>query len=414
MNWLTTQWIEEYSVYVATLTIILIAALYSVFALPPDTPELNKLVGTKSVLEGVVIRDPDIREKVIMLTVRTSVGTVLVSTDRFGSYEYGDKVRVEGKVELPKEFVTDTARTFNYPMYLRAHGITHTVSFADVVVIARGEGNQLIRSLTSLKHWFVSGIEKALPEPHASLLAGLLVGEKRGLGESLTESFRRAGVIHIIVLSGYNVALVINYVFLCLAFFLSRRFALLSSGIVAILFMIMVGASETAIRATLMALVVLLARALYRPADGLRILFVVAAGMAIWNPYLVLFDLSYQLSILATFGLIVFSERLVPYLTWLRSKSLIETVSTTLATQIAVLPLLVYSVGQVSLVSLITNILILAVVPWAMFTGFVAALVAHVSVSLAFPFSAITYALLHYIIVVAEFLGSLPYAAINL
>jgi len=408
------RWIGEHSVYIFSIAVIIAAAVYSVFAPSPHTPQLDALVGVKSVVEGIVIRDPDVREKVTILTVRTDIGTVLVSTDRFGDFAYGDSVRADGKIELPKEFVTDTARTFDYPMYLRAHGVGHTMAFADVTVIAHNQGNSLIASLTKLKHWFISGIEKALPEPHASLLAGLLVGEKRGLGESLTESFRRAGVIHIIVLSGYNVALVINYVFLCLAFFLSRRFALLSSGIVALLFMVMVGASETAIRATLMALIVLLAKAFYRPADGLRILFVVAAGMAIWNPYLVLFDLSYQLSILATFGLIVFSERLVPYLTWLRSKSLIETVSTTLATQIAVLPLLIYSVGQVSLVSLLTNVLILTVVPWAMFTGFIAALVAHLSSALAFPFSAITYALLHYIIVVAEFLGSLPYAAVNL
>jgi competence protein ComEC len=136
--------------------------------------------------------------------------------------------------------------------------------------------------------------------------------------------------------------------------------------------------------------------------------------MAVWNPYLVLFDLSYQLSILATLGLILFSHRLVPYLTWLRSKTLIEIVSTTLATQVTVLPLLIISIGQVSLVALITNVLVLVAVPYAMLAGFFAALIATVSPATAFPLSAIAYAILHYIVVAAEFLGSLPYAAVNL
>jgi competence protein ComEC len=216
------------------------------------------------------------------------------------------------------------------------------------------------------------------------------------------------------VLSGYNVALVINTVRAGLQQVLPRAVALGSAGVVAILFMLMTGASETAIRATLMALVVLLANALHRPADGVRILLVVAAAMAVWNPYVVLFDLSYQLSVLATLGLVMLSHHLVPYLLWLRSKSLIEIVSTTLATQIAVLPLLVFSVGQVSLISLITNVLVLAFVPYAMLAGFCAALLASVSTTLAFPLSAVAYALLRYIIEVAVFLGSVPYAAVNL
>jgi competence protein ComEC len=364
-------------------------------------------------IEGVV-REPDVRDNAVLLTVDTSVGTVLVRADRFTEVVYGDRIRATGKVALPDSFETDSGRTFNYPMYLLAHGVTHTMSFAQVEVVAHDEGTYVIARLLKLKQWLVGGMHAALPEPESSLLAGLLIGEKRGLGEDLTESFRRAGVIHIIVLSGYNVALVINTVREVCARVLSRNVALGTSGVVAILFMLMTGASETAIRATLMALVVLLAKALYRPADGLRILLLVAAGMAVWNPYLVLFDLSYQLSILATLGLILFSEPLIPYLTWLRYKTLIEIVSTTIATQIAVLPLLVFSVGQVSLVSLVANVLILLPIPYAMLAGFIASLVALVSPTLALPFSAVTYVILHYIIEVSVLLGSLPFASITI
>lgn len=405
---------RKYAVHVISVFVIASAATYSLLAPSPLTPELDGAVGERVVIEGIVVRAPDVREKVVQLTTETEVGTVLVRADRFVRVEYGDRIEAVGKIERPEAFETDTGRTFNYPMYLRAHGVTHTMSFAKVEVLRHGEGNRAIAKLLTIKQWFIDGIESALPEPESALLAGLLLGEKRGLGEDLTESFRRAGVIHIIVLSGYNVALVINTVREGLARVLSRNYALGSAGVIAILFMLMTGASETAVRATLMALVVLLAKALYRPADGLRILLVVAAGMAVWNPYLVLFDLSYQLSVLATLGLVTLSHHIVPYLVRLRSKTLIEIVSTTLATQVAVLPLLIFSIGQVSLISLLSNILVLVVVPYAMLAGFFAALVAALSPVLAFPLSAVTYALLHYIILVSEFLGSLPYAAVNL
>jgi competence protein ComEC len=405
---------STYVVHALSVFVIAGAAVYSLTAPLTATPELDTAVGQRVTILGTVVQEPDVREKFIQLTTETEVGTVLVRTDRFTTVAYGDVIRATGKLVKPESFETDTGHVFNYPMYLYAHGVTHVMSFANVVVEEHGKGNWVIAELLALKHWFIAGIEKALPEPESALLAGLLVGEKRGLGEDLTESFRAAGVIHIMVLSGYNVALVINTVRAGLQQVLPRAVALGSAGVVAILFMLMTGASETAIRATLMALVVLLANALHRPADGVRILLVVAAAMAVWNPYVVLFDLSYQLSVLATLGLVMLSHHLVPYLLWLRSKSLIEIVSTTLATQIAVLPLLVFSVGQVSLISLITNVLVLAFVPYAMLAGFCAALLASVSTTLAFPLSAVAYALLRYIIEVAVFLGSVPYAAVNL
>lgn len=405
---------KVYAVHLISLFVIVSAALYSLLVPVPYTPELDGAVGERVTIVGTVVREPDVREQFVQLTTETEVGTVLVRADRFVHVAYGDRIEATGKVALPEAFETDSGRTFNYPMYLLAHGVTHTMSFAEVTVVGHGEGNWVIEKLLVLKHWFIGGMERSLPEPESALLAGLLLGEKRGLGEDLTESFRRAGVIHIIVLSGYNVALVINTVREGLERVLPRNTALGSAGVVAILFMLMTGASETAVRATLMALVVLLAKALYRPADGLRILLVVAAGMAVWNPYLVLFDLSYQLSVLATLGLVTLSGHIEPYLVRLRYKSLIEIVSTTLATQVAVLPLLIFSIGQVSLVSLLSNIAVLLVVPYAMLAGFFASLVAAVSPALAFPLSTLAYALLTYIIRVSEFLSSLPYAAVNL
>jgi competence protein ComEC len=335
-------------------------AAYSLIAPAPKTPELDALINTKVALTGVIVADPDIRETSAHLTLEVSKISpsgssassataiiydsgrktrVLVFADRFTDVAYGDEVVVEGKLKKPEAFETDSNRTFDYPHYLLAHGITHQVSFPHITVLSHDNGNPVVASLISLKHFLLSGMQKALPEPESALLAGLLLGEKQSLGEKITESFRNAGVVHIIVLSGYNVALVINAVLFIAQSFLPRLAALSTAGVAIVAFAIMTGASETTIRASIMALIVLLARFLHRPTDGIRILLIAAAGMALFNPYLVLFDLSYQLSILATLGLILFSDKIAKRIPAIpETLGLREIVSTTIATQITVLP----------------------------------------------------------------------------
>ncbi|MBI3573923.1 ComEC/Rec2 family competence protein, partial [Candidatus Kaiserbacteria bacterium] len=130
-------------------------------------------------------------------------------------------------------------------------------------------------------------------------------------------------------------------------------------------------------------------------------------------PYLVLYDLSYQLSVISTLGLTLFSNPLAKKILFVpEAWGFREIVSTTVSTQLTVLPLLILSVGQVSVVSLFTNILVLPAVPFAMLASFIASLIALLSQALAFPFSAIAYGLLHHIISVSVWFGNLPFAAI--
>ena len=407
-----------------SVLVILGSAVYSILAPTPQIPALDSYLGERISLEGVIIEDPDKREDTMHLTIRVDTvnakviskrAKILVIEDRFTEARYGDRVRVSGVVKRPESFETETGRTFEYRKYLLASGITHVISFGNLKILSQGEGNPVIGALLSLKHLMLSGIQASVPEPESALLAGLLLGEKQSLGVPITDAFRKAGVIHIIVLSGYNVSLVVNAILFVALSFLKREYALSIASISILAFAIMTGASETTIRASAMALIVLLAKYLNRPADGIRILLMVAAGMALWSPYLVLYDLSYQLSILATLGLILFSDPIAKKLTHVsETLGFREILATTLGTQFTVLPILVISVGQISLISILTNILVLQAVPLAMLTGFAASLVALISAGLAFPFSAIAYAILHYIIAVSVWFGSLPFSAIQI
>lgn len=385
------------------------AEIYSwQFHTSPLITSLNQTV----TLSGVVIQAPERRAQTQQLTVKVGEDKLLVSTDRFADIRYGDRVAFTGTLEKPDAFETDYGRIFNYPGYLLAKGIEYRVSFAEVVVEERNQGNRIIAGLLATKNELQIGIESVIAEPASGLGEGLLLGEKRGLGKELEENFRRTGIVHIVVLSGYNVMLVVTFVMFLLSFFLPTRFRLLFGLLAIVAFALIVGLSATVVRASIMAGLLLVAQSLRRTYNVMRALLLAGFVMVLINPYLLVYDVGFQLSFMATLGLIL----ALPYIEGKEEKASLLSirgyVGATIATQIAVLPLLLYHIGQVSLVSVIVNVLVLPAVPLAMLFTFLAGVVALLSTVLALPFSFIATLLLKYIILMATWWGSLPFSSV--
>ena len=273
------------------------------------------LIDTKVSLEGTVVADPDVRESTQRLVVRTHSGSedsrVLVVAPRYPAYHHGDVLTIRGKLTYPQAFETDGGRTFAYDSFLAKDGIFSMMKFAQVEKTGES-GNLLVRiqkSLSDVKHAFAKGLENALPEPHASLAGGLLVGGKQGIGKALLEDFTIAGLLPIIVLSGYNVMIVAQGILIGFSF-LRKRTALTLAVVTIALFVLSAGGGSSAIRAGLMAGLALFARATGRTYDALRILLFVFVLMLLWNPLQLVYDPGFQFSFAATAGLILLSPLL--------------------------------------------------------------------------------------------------------
>lgn len=376
---------------------------------------LDDSLGQLVTIEGVVHDEPDEREGFTRLIVDTGSTKVLVTTNTEPMYAYGDRLSIRGKVERPRNFTDETTlREVDYRRYLAKDGIYYEMFKPNLFVLARGEGNWIIEKLLTFKQAFIRNIDALIPEPHAALLGGLIVGAKHSLGKKLLDDFRMVGVIHIVVLSGYNITIIAYFI----EWLFSRLRKNLRLGIAAvamILFAFMVGASATVVRATIMALFVILARGTGRMYAVTRALLVAGAVMLIHNPKILVFDTSFQLSFLATVGLIYFSPLIEPRVKWVTEKlKLREVVVATLATQALVLPCLLYKTGILSLVSLPVNLLILAAIPLTMLFGFLAGMAGFVATMLAFPFAWVAYAFLAYELAVVEWFARLPFAAVAL
>ncbi len=371
-------------------------------------------VGSKVILEGIVDREPDVRSTHTQLYIDVGDTVVLALADRYTDVEYGDVVRVTGVLTMPESFTTDELRVFNYPAFLLAKGVTHTIPFADVEVVRSDEGSAIVSALLIFKHSFMKKVEEFIPSPESGLGEGLLLGLKRALGDNIEDAFRRTGIIHIVVLSGYNVMIVAEAIMRLLAVFFSIRARMIIGIITISLFALLVGMGATVIRASVMAGLVLIARAIGRPYAILRALMLAGVAMLLINPYLLVYDPGFQLSFMATLGLILLAPHLEKLFLHAPTKLQIrEFLTATISTQIFVLPLLLYLIGTFSIVSVLVNMLVLPSVPFAMLFVFLAGMIGFVSNIFGLLIGYIAYGFLKYIITIALWFGTLPFAAMH-
>lgn len=363
-------------------------------------------------LEGVVVREPDIRESTQHLYVDIGNELVLVTTDIYTEVSYGDRVVVMGTLQKPEPFETDLGRTFNYKGYLEARGVRYIVAFAHTSVIQSHQGNIVIEKLLTFKHAFMTKIESVIISPDVGLAEGLLLGVKQALGTELEDAFRKTGITHVVVLSGYNVMLVVTFVMYVLAFVLPLRGRLVFGVVAIVLFACLVGLSATVVRASAMAVLMLIAKATGRTYAVMRALVFTGIVMLVINPYLLAYDVGFQFSFVATLGLILVAPHLEKHLGFMPTYiGLREFLTATLSAQIFVMPILLYQMGQFSVVAIVVNLLVLPMVPLSMLLTFITGLVAFVSTTLAIPFAYLTYLSLEYILLVVRSFAALPFAA---
>jgi len=373
-------------------------------------------------VEGVVTSDPERRATSLHANVDVqkingapAKGELLAILGRDEPVTYGDTIILQGRIAEPQPFLTDTGHLFDYKGYLEVQGISAMMPQATVLGVTHNgfEPQYIFQTfLYSTKHLFEESVEKIFPEPDGSLLEGILLGERRGIPQNLTQAFVASSLVHVVVLSGHNITIVSEGVFRTLAF-LPRAAGYGVGAVLMVVFALMTGASATTVRALIMALVALLARYLHRSALALRSLAVAAAAMVLWNPPSLFNDPSFILSVLATFGLITLAP-------WVEQKiwrvpnykrfDVRSIVATTIAVEIFVTPALLYFNGTLSFFALPANVLALPVVPLAMLSGFIAGLLGLVTPALALVPALVCDLLLKWMILVATTTESLPFS----
>jgi len=377
--------------------------------------QLDQSVGAVVTLSGIVISEPDRRENVVhyVVDVSESEEHVRVTLRQFPRLNYGNAISLTGVLEFPENFTTDSGMSFEYVGFLSKDGMRYIMFSPTIVVTETGKGNTAYQFIFSFKQWFVEQLGKSLKQPFGALASGILLGTKQSLGKDLLAAFQNAGLVHIIVLSGFNVTIIadaIRRVF----HRLPPTVSLVCTVLSIMSFAVMTGASATTVRASIMAIIAVVALRNARTYSVDRALVVAGVGMVLHNPLILIYDPGFQLSFVATLGLLYGAPFVEKRLRWITERfELRQIIATTLATQISVLPLLASMTGEISIISLVSNILVLPIVPLAM--GLSALLACTQWMGLwSLPLLLTTKVSLWYMAKTATYFGSLPFATIPL
>ncbi|MDD5147536.1 MAG: ComEC/Rec2 family competence protein [Candidatus Daviesbacteria bacterium] len=249
-------------------------------------------------------------------------------------------------------------------------------------------------------------ISQFLPSPQAELLSGVLLGQNKTLPVTLKLGLRDTSTLHIVVASGQNLSLVAAF-FLSLSGLIKRKYAIAFSLLAVVLYTLLTGVAVPVLRAAIMFSLASLAQIFGRQREGWWVLMLTAALMLLVNPEWIT-DLSFQLSFLATFGVVVVSPILVGYLD--KIPIIGQDLAVTLAAQLMVTPVIVQSFHQISFVSLAANALVLWTIPFMMIGGSVMLVLGTISGLLGQLIGIGVNVLLTYFIYVIKFFASLPFA----
>lgn len=339
------------------------------------------------VVIGYLVAPPDVRDRYANLRVEATRidvgdgakipvhGLMLARAIRADELTYGALVRLRGHLVTPPK-----NEEFSYREYLSLQGVYSLMADAQVTDLRIYVGNNFLARLYRFREAGLQRLHRLFPDPEASLLAGILLGNDNGLPPSLQQAFKDTGTAHIIAISGFNIAIIAGLFVTIFSRLLGERRGTLLAALGVILYTLLVGAMPSVVRAAIMGTLSMYARQVGRRANGLNTLLLTAAIMCAFSPS-TLWDVSFQLSFGATAGLILYAgplqewasrvlaRRVNPALARNLAGPLAEYLLFTLAAQVTTLPILAYHFRRLSLVSLLANPFILPAQPPTMVLG---------------------------------------------
>lgn len=401
----------------------IIGNLRFLLALPKNDEDIIKTYNDKEEIEfqGVISDEPDIREDKIKLTVNSRQininkswkdisGKALVDVDRFPEYQYGDYLKITCKLQTPAVF-----ESFSYKDYLAKSNIYSVCYNANVELLEKEQGSYILSALYKAKDKFKKTISDVLVEPQASLLQGILLGMKQGIPEEIKEYFSMTGTSHVIVISGLHITIVAGIlIYLGQLLSLPRKYALILAILGLVIFILLIGAKPSAIRAGIMGGLVILAMHSGRLTDIKNAILCAAAIIILINPKVLRFDVGFQLSFLATIGIVYLSPYVQKIIKFIPEHFKIkDIVAMTLSAQILTMPLIIYNFKSISLISPLVNVLIVPFIPVTIISGLVTIFLGMMWLLLGKIAAIITYFLLQYEIYVVSLFAKIPLASVQ-
>lgn len=345
---------------------------------------INIPFGEKITFNGIVVDYPQ-KGNAQKLTVNIQPpysGKILIIAKPYPSYNYGDLIQFEGAIKQPE--------LKNYADYLAKDNIFGTINFPKTEFLAENQASYFKSHLFKLRENIIANFQKTLPPEKAAFLSGITIGERAEFSKELKDKMSASGTTHLVALSGQNITIIVIAISSFFGFFSRRKSVFWLTLLIIIIFVLMTGAETSVVRAAIMGGIILMAKQIGRIHSMRNAIAVAAFIMVLYNPQVLRFDLGFQLSFAALIGIVYLSPTIKKIFKMKEGEGFLgwrENLLTTTSAQLAVLPLILISFGNFSLLSLPANILILEAIPLTMIFGFALGAIGFISLPIAIIFS---------------------------
>lgn len=341
------------------------------------------------------------------------------------NYYLGEVLEINCKLKNPE----NKYPKFNYIKFLAKDGIYQICQYPEINHLSNIEEknenqltffyeirNSIFQFILKIKKEFENKINSSFSFPESAYLAGLLLGGEDRLPEEVQENFRRTGTTHTIAVSGFNITVLASFFMftgVLVGFYRQKAFWLAVLGIV--FFVLMIGSPSSAVRAAIMGILILWASKNGRLADSVQVIILAGALMVAFSPLILLYDVGFQLSFLASLGIVLvyapLSEKFNIRNDFLELKSI---VLVTISAQLGVMGILLYTFETFSPISLLANLIVLPLIPLIMLFGFTTVALAFASPFLATFFAFPTELALRLEILVIDKLAQISWSSLEI
>ena len=366
-------------------------------------------------LRARVISEKETREKYSRFIVKPVnflvKGKVLLLASKNDSYAYGDILSLKGKLEIPQ-----TKANFDYQKYLAKDGIYWIMPFPRVQLINKADSsfiNIFYQELYRIRSHIRRAIMKSFSGRNANFLRAVLLGDRGVINKEFRQQLSRSGTAHIVAISGLHLSILALFLFNLFLFLgLWRKQATNLTIICLVIFLVFIGFRASLVRAVLMTSLALVAYASGKLIEGERILLYIATLMLILNPLLLRYDVGFQLSFLAVFGILSFYPAFSYLLQKIRMPRMIsDLVSATLAAQIFTAPTVAINFQIVSFLAPLANFIVLSLLPFILAFAFLWEILATIHPLLLL--NLILFSLLDSLVKFIQWIAHFPFAAIS-
>jgi len=392
-----------------------------------NTGKMIKYSDQQVTIKGIVNSEPNVGETKTSYILQTEQITtngiqksltakVILNTLNSNSrYDYGEEIIVTGTLTIPKG--RRNPGGFDYRNYLAQSGVSATV-FAlkeDIKDNLLNKANIFVKTGLMLREKIVNVIKRSMPSEQAALLNGMLIGYREDLSDEVQKAFSDSGLTHIMAVSGANVAFIVFPLI-----FLFRKvikLKLKTSNIIVIgvlvIFTYITGFQPSVLRAVIMATVVLVGQMLMRETDIYTTISFSAILLLLYNPS-TLFNIGFQLSFVATLSIVLLCKNIKRVISFKYLPNIItDVISITLAAQIGVLPIIILYFNNVSLISIVSNVLVIPIVGIITVLGSIMAIVGNINIFFSQVIGLLNSPFLTFVLYVTKTVSAIPYAVLK-